>query len=75
MEHWSWGPGHVRKDPKWGRAQAQPRSSEEGECGSCQPSPPSAAGLQTDLCLVDNLLYHAIHELRARDLVFLPLFD
>ena len=41
MEHWSWDPGHVRKDPKCGRAQAQPKSSEEGECGSCQPPPPS----------------------------------
>lgn len=72
MEQWSWGPGHAWKDPKCGRAQAQPRSSEEGECGSCQPSPPSGryipqpqASRQTDLRLVDNLLYHAIHELSA----------
>ncbi|XP_070231023.1 histone H4-like [Bos mutus] len=71
MEHWSWGPGHVWKDPKCGKAQAQPRSSEEGECGSCQPPStprhvhPSAAGLQKDLRLVDDLLYCATHELSA----------
>lgn len=41
MERWSWGPGHVWKDPKRGRAQAQPESSEDGECGRCQPPPPS----------------------------------
>ena len=35
----------------------------------------SAAGLQTDLCLVDDLLYCATHELSTWDLVFLPLFD